>query len=85
MDKYMSKKLEFFLEIIEKILNLLKKIFLLHNKISELMDVRSFTVTPVSHFVKAEPLDKICLFSKKVSAYLNVFHRKKIFLSMITG
>ena len=37
-----------------KILNMLKKIFLLHNKNSELMDVRSFNV---SHFVKAEPLD----------------------------
>ena len=33
----MSKKLEFFLEIIEKILNLLKIFFLLHNKISELI------------------------------------------------
>ncbi len=29
------------------------------------MDVRSFNVTPVSHFVKAEPLDKI-FFSKKI-------------------
>jgi hypothetical protein len=42
------------------------------------MDVRSFNVTPVSHFVKAEPLDKNFFLSKKVSAYLNVFHRKKI-------
>ena len=39
------------------------------------MDVRSFNVTPVSHFVKAEPLDKIFFFSKKVS---NVFQPKKI-------
>jgi hypothetical protein len=66
------------LEIKEKILNLLKKIFLLHNKNSELMDVRSFNVTPVSHFVKAEPLDKIFFF-KKISAYLNVLNKKKIF------
>ena len=40
------------------------------------MDVRSFNV---SHFVKAEPLDKLFFFSKKVSAYLNVFHRKENF------
>ena len=47
------------------------------------MDVRSFNVTPVSHFVETEPLDKnFILFSKKVSAYLNMFHRKKKFLSM---
>ncbi len=54
--------------------------FLLRNENSELMDVRSFDVTAVSHFVKAEPLDKnfILFFSKKVSAYLNVFHQKKI-------
>ena len=50
----MSKKLLIFLLIKEKILNLLKNFFLLHNKNSELMDVRSFNV---SHFVKAEPLD----------------------------
>ena len=31
------------------------------------------------YFVKAEPLDKIFFYSKKVSAYLNVFHRKKNF------
>jgi len=68
----MSKRLKFFLEIKEKILILLKKI-LLHNKNSELMDDRSFDVTPVSHFVKAEPLDK------KFSAYLDLFHRKKIY------
>ena len=36
----------------------LKKFFLLHNKNSELMNIRSFNVTPVSHFIKAEPLDK---------------------------
>ncbi len=60
----MSKKLEIFLEIKEKILNLLKKFFLLHNKNSELIDVRSFDVKPVSHFVKAEPLDKIFFFFK---------------------
>jgi len=41
------------------------------------MDVRSFNVTPVSHFLKAEPLDRNFFFSKKISAYLNVFHRKK--------
>jgi hypothetical protein len=40
------------------------------------MKVRSFNV---SHFVRAEPLDKFFFFSKKVSAYLNVFHRKKNF------
>jgi hypothetical protein len=40
------------------------------------MDVRSFNITPFSDFVKAEPLDKI-FFSKKVSAYLNVFRQKK--------
>jgi hypothetical protein len=34
------------------------------------MDVRIFNVRPVSHFVKAEPLDKIFFFSKKVSAFL---------------
>jgi len=39
------------------------------------MDVRSFNVTPVSHFVKAEPLEKI-FFSEKVSAYLNVSRKK---------
>jgi hypothetical protein len=61
----MSKKLEIFLEIKEKILNLLKKNYLLHNEDSELMDARSFNVTPVSHFVKAEPLDKIFFFQKK--------------------
>jgi hypothetical protein len=33
------------------------------------MDVRSFNVTPVSHFVKAEP-------PEKVSAYLNVSRKK---------
>jgi len=42
------------------------------------MDVRSFNVTPVSHFVKAEPLDKRVFF-KKVPAYLNSFRRKKNF------
>jgi hypothetical protein len=41
----------------EKVLNLLKNIFLLHNKNSELMDVRRFNVTPVSYFVKVEPLE----------------------------
>ena len=41
------------------------------------MAVRNFNVAPVSHFVKAEPLDKIFFFSKKVSAYLNVSHRKQ--------
>ncbi len=43
------------------------------------MDVRSLNVTPVSHFVKAKPLDKnfFLIFSKKVSAYLDVFHQKK--------
>ena len=76
----MSKKLLIFLLIKEKILNLLKNFFLLHNKNSELMDVRSFNV---SHFVKAEPLDKNYFFSKKVLAYLNAFHRKKNFLSMM--
>jgi hypothetical protein len=44
----------------------------LHNKNSELKDVRSFNFTPVSHFVKAESRT----FFFKVSAYLNVFHRK---------
>ncbi len=39
------------------------------------MGVRSFNVTPVSHFVKVKPN----FFFKKVSAYLNVFHRKKTF------
>ena len=29
------------------------------------MDVRSFNATHVSHFVKAEPLDKIFFFSQK--------------------
>jgi len=67
------------LDIKERILNLLKKIFLLHNENLELMDVRSLNVTPVSHFVKAKPLDKnfFLIFSKKVSAYLDVFHQKK--------
>jgi len=62
----------------EKVLNLLKKIFLLQNKNSELIYIRSFNIIHVSHFVKAEPLGKIFLFffSKKVSAYLNVFNRK---------
>ena len=61
------KSLKFFLEIKEKILNLLIKMFLLRNKNSELMDVRSFDATAVSHFVKAEPLDKnfILCFQKK--------------------
>ena len=80
----MSKKLEFFLEIIEKILNLLKIFFLLHNKISELMDVRSFTVTPVSHFVTAEPLEKFFFYKKSFSIFKCVSPKKK-FLSMITG
>jgi hypothetical protein len=45
------------------------------------MDVRNFNVTPVTHicythFVKAEPLEKKKKFSKKVSAYLNVFQKK---------
>ena len=62
----MSKKLLIFLLIKEKILNLLKNFFLLHNKNSELMDVRSFNVTPVfHHFVKAEPLDESFFFQKK--------------------
>ena len=69
----MSKKLEIFSEIKQKILNLLKKI-LLHNKNSELMDVRSFNVT----FCKSRTTAQF-FFSKKVSAYLNVFHRKKNF------
>jgi len=46
---------------------LLKKNFLLHNKNSELIDIRSFYITPVSHFIKAEPLDKIFLFFFKKS------------------
>ena len=50
------------MEIKGKILNMLKKIFLLHNKNSELMDVRSFNV---SHFVKAEPYEKFFFFQKK--------------------
>ena len=70
------------MEIKEKILNLLHKFFLLHNEDSELKDVRSLNVTPVSHFVKAEPLDNF-FFSIKVSAYLNVFRRKKIGLTLI--
>jgi hypothetical protein len=36
------------------------------------MGVRSFNVTPVSHFVKAEPLEKYFFFTKKVSAYCEV-------------
>ena len=59
-----------------------KKIFLLHTKNLELMDVRIFNVRPVSHFVKAEPLDKIFFFyKKKVSAFLKangVRHTDKI-------
>jgi hypothetical protein len=39
----------------EKILNLLKNFFLLHNNNSELMDVRSLNIKPVGQ--KAEPLD----------------------------
>jgi hypothetical protein len=39
--------------------------FLLHNKNSELMAVRSFDVTHVSHYVKAEPLDRTFFFFKK--------------------
>ena len=41
----------------------LGKIFLLHNKNSELMDVKSFNVTNISHFVKAELLDQKFFFS----------------------
>ena len=50
----------------------------MHNKNSELMDVISFNVTPVSHFVKAELLVKFFFFSKKVSAFM-CFIEKKIF------
>jgi hypothetical protein len=53
------------------------QINLLHNKNSEFMDVRSFNVTPVLHFVKAEPREKKFFLTKKVSVYLNVFRRKK--------
>ena len=41
------------------------------------MDVRSFNFTPVSHFVKKRTTGQnFFYFSKKVSAYLNVFHQK---------
>ena len=43
------------------------------------MDVRSYNFIPVSHPVKAEPLDNFFFpfFSEKVSAYLNVSPEKK--------
>jgi len=72
----MSKKLEIFLEIKNNILNMLKKFFLLHYKNSELMDVRSFNVTP---FCKSRTAGKKFFFNQKsFSIYFNVFHRKKI-------
>ncbi len=55
----MSEKLEIFFINKGKGSKFVQKNFSLHNKYSELMDARSFNVTPVSHFVKAEPLDKI--------------------------
>jgi len=44
-----------------------KKFFLLHNEDSELIDDRNFNVTLVSHFVKAELLDKSFSLLKCVS------------------
>ena len=67
------------MEIIEKILNLLKQIFLVHYKNSELMDVRSFNVTLVSHFVKAEPLDKNFFSKKSFSIFKCVSPKKNFF------
>ncbi len=79
----MFKKLNiFFLEIKEKILNLLKEIFLLHNKNSELIDVRSLNFTPVSHFVKAESLDKNFFFFQKKFKHI-LFHRHRCFTSKV--
>ena len=59
----------------------LKNFFLLHNKNSELMNIRSFNVTPVSHFIKAEPLDKI--FFKNNFSIFKCVSPKKNFLSMM--
>jgi len=65
----------------ETIINLLKKIFLLHNQYSELIDARSFNVSPVSHLVKAELLDKNFSFSfqKNFRHIYMCFTKKKIF------
>jgi len=64
----------------ETIINLLKKIFLLHNQYSELIDVRSFNVSPVSHFVKAELLDKnFSFFFKKTFGIFKCVSPKKKF------
>jgi len=43
------------------------------------MDVRSFNVIPVSHFVKAEPLDKIFFFFQKSFSIFKCVSAKKNF------
>jgi hypothetical protein len=63
----MSEKLEIFVRNKEKNSNLLKKIFLLHNK--------------NSHFVKAEPLDKNFFFKKSFSILKICFTEKNKILS----
>jgi hypothetical protein len=61
------------LKIKEKILDLLeKKIFCCIIRIQNLW-ILEISNSPVSHFVKAEPLDKNFFFSKKVSAYNSQF------------
>ena len=62
-DKSMSEKLEIFVRNKEKNSNLLKKIFLLHNK--------------NSHFVKAEPLDKNFFFKKSFSIFKGISPKKE--------
>jgi len=51
------------------------------------MNVRSFNVTPVSHYVKAEPLDKNFFFFKKSFSIFKCVSPKtklkKKFLSMM--
>jgi len=66
----MSKKLEIFFVNKGKGSKFVQKNFLLHNKNSELMGVRSFNVTLVSHFLKAEPLDKIFYFFQKMLQHI---------------
>jgi hypothetical protein len=46
------------------------------------MDVRSFNVTPVSHFVKTEPLNKNFIFFKKSFSVFKCVSPKKKNLSM---
>jgi len=43
------------------------------------MNIRSFNVTPVSHFVKDEPLDKNIIFFLKYQHIYMCFTEKKIF------